>query len=270
MGILDTSMTITIGGVKCSDEGLKYNFSRQTATATRILRCAWADFPKLNTALFGFVSIIGNVTTIIPTQTAPNYPQLVLDTVQVDGEGAKSIDASNTIAFERAVLNCGYRTIDIDTSNTISTTSMNVATQIYVPPTGALKFASDGLALGVGSGVSVQVTSIRRTRRNLIRIPTATILNAAANPLNTSIVDFGPGAISGLAKTIRFDGANTTRYTGLGGTTFDMELCFTIRGATPWDQFMRSDTGQFATVVRQDGSALYGQSDLNLLFTAWN
>lgn len=258
---LDSSTEIRINGIQCWDEGREELFNRTTSQVTRTIRCGWTDRAGLIGYLRGGANVIGVTTLYVNPQTAPDYPFLYVDQVTCVGQAGKnqgySLDAtSNAINYPYAVLTVTYTPITGLASGFIS---FDFGKDVFTMPQSTLKFA-DGNPVPSGVPLILPTVAITQGRLNLGTLPIATILAAAASPLDSS------GLYGTATGTLLFDGGRAIRkFTTAGNENWDVEYRFLCRPARRWDYFYDVD-GSLKQVKRNDGSPLFASSALSALF----
>lgn len=253
------STSITLGGVQCWDEEIAESFTRTTAKVTRTIRCAWADRGKLIGFLRGGANVIGNFYIYTTPQTAPAYPWLYTDEVEVARDGAKKQDGAGVIAGDYAILTVAYTPILGTQTGSIS---VDFGKEIIALPDNALKFADGSGEPVPGSKAKViPIVGITQSRLNLGTLPVQAILAASLAPLDNS------GLFGAPAGTLLFDGGRAVRkFTTAGAENWDLEYRFLCRPMLRWD-YMFDSTGVARQVVTNGGgTAFYTMSSLQSLY----
>jgi hypothetical protein len=255
--------SVQINGITCWDEARKVVFGRGFQTnGQRQLRCAWGDALRLSQFLMGGAQVIGGITVFLPMHAfSVDLPYLFPDTIEIDGEGAKSQDAHGDCAYERAVLTMRYTPLGVEENGS---QDIDFGKEIISLPGDALKFTNNH-PVPFGIPISVPTARIQQSRANMGILPVPLILTVIAAPVDNS------GLFGTQADTLLFDGGRALRtFTSAGQTNWTVQYAWVYRPPPyEWGKFcdpLVTAGNPFVKVVRKsDGSDLYLKSSHSAL-----
>jgi hypothetical protein len=254
---------ILINGIKAWDESTHVQYARGFQTnATRILRCAWNDAPRLSQYLMGGSVLVGGVTVFTPAQAfSPALPYLFPETIDCEGEGTKSQDSYGMCAYERAVLTMRYTPLGVEENGS---QDIEFGKEIISLPGDGLKFENNH-PVPFGVPITIPTARIKQSRANLATLPIPLILTISAAPVDNS------GLFGSQADTLLFDGGRAARvFTSAGNTNWTLELAWCYRPPPfEWGKFLDPQVtsgNPFVKIVRKsDGNELYLKSNHSAL-----
>lgn len=257
----DNTTQFNINGVNVWEDKaptFEYGRDRTSTVFTRYLRTAWADQFSLSRALRSGSTIIGGVTILSGAQQFPGYAGMFVDSIKSDGDGQLGFDSTNNIATAQwAITIVRYTPLDF----TEAQTELDFGTETISLPAQALKF-SNGDTVPQGASFRIPIVSLRQSKYNLPTLPTAAILNASANPVNSTSIFGAP------AGKVLFDGGRCLmRFMLDAGWQYDISYSFLYK-SVGWGKLFNSNptVNTWQTVNTADGNPILGASDLNLLF----
>jgi hypothetical protein len=253
--------TILINGVDVSDDDVEIHVGRTSGSAKRTMQCAWNKVNSLAAFLRGGSLVIGGITVFTPAQAlSPDFPYLFIDTIDILGLGAKTVDQYGRIAYERAQLIANYTNLGLLEGTETGSINLDFGKEIISLPGDGLKFNGSSLPVPFNVPITIPMVCITQTRTNLAVLPTSRFLLAAGSPMDNSGL-YGTGS-----ETLLYDGGRALRtFTTAGATNWTIEVRTQYK-PTKWGYFVDPSDGTFKKILRKDGSPLYASSSLGLLF----
>ncbi len=270
---LDTSYTVTIGGVPCYDEDLQEHYERARSYALRTVRCLWADRITLINNLMPYVASVLGANVYVSGDQYPDAPWMYLKSTEVKGEGTRFVGSNGMVAYDWAVLRLRYEppewtfgnpfeigSIELDFESDCTALSQDQASLVW---------ASDGSDVppSIVPYYREQVCNFTQSRTNVAALPVSTILSLVGCMNSSSIFGANPGQVY-------FLGARARRVIAIGGReNYSVDYSFKYRKRT-WDTFFNPDAsggqGDFDTVAFNDSAQTpyVPSGDLNQLFAS--
>jgi hypothetical protein len=279
-------MAVTINGITCQElvNGYTESYDIQGGPGARKgYLCNWSDRFTVIHGILGLSSapIAGGLITLrVPLA----YPELAAEStnllasmyarnVEVYGRGPPVQGASN-VAFTSAEIyvtfgNFPWTFSGIDFFQLDPTRPyiwaeqhMVFSSEFITLPGSSVKFATSGKVLsGTPYGFNSPLQDMTITLKNVPYLPSASILNALQNPVNSvAYLQCNPGFLL-------FRGAEDERTKAPDGTqTASLTLSFSYRPIAPWDYTFDASAGIWDKVVSTvGGNNILNRSDLSLI-----
>jgi hypothetical protein len=279
-------MSVLIGGIACEEivadleEGIDAN---QGPTASKSYLCDWKDRYTVANTLLGVSSgsAGGTISFTLPF-AYPESQNMYAQNITLKGKGQPS-QGKKQLAFEKAIVAVHFNVLryspipplsgvdpqSIDPTEPIlyATQELDFTVETITLPGSGLQLA-DGSSVNEDFGLQVPIVQFNVTLHKVPFLPAAQVIAALKAPLNSAPL-WGCDI-----RTLRFNGAKTTRTTNADGTyTQDAHYSFSYfaigntKNLATWSAKPNpKNAGQWLEVLTTSGDNILDTSDLRLVF----
>ncbi len=247
------------------EDTVRERFSRTEQWVRIKLLCLTSDKVALRRTLLGGSTQISGVITTTAPYAHPNYPWMIVTTVEselVFGDSGTIADSNGFVSSKYTRLIIEFTQLDpLD----LGEESVDFSARFITAPLNAFTWASDSVPLATteAPGLIEMTADLRRSRNQQPTIPLAMIFSLLGKVNATTYLGGDP-------ETMLYLGCSTRRrFTSAGVKNWDISHCVQFRtsglntGGTgvSWNKFFRASTGHYEAITPKP----YATADLTQL-----